>query len=166
MATIVKTTAFLELCGGSVRMIFEYWNDKRAGHKLPLRADIDPSDLRPYLPTIMIVEVLHEPLRFRYRLVGTQEVEAAGGDPTGRKVGEQEFAGDGAAMHGHLDYVATSGSFLYDREPISIGEGQYVRMERLFLPLSHDHETVSQILVFSTYQEAKTGRPWRPKFRS
>lgn len=48
-----------------------YWHGKRGSRRFPARADIDPTDIPAFLPRIMLADVRHDPLDFRYRLVGT-----------------------------------------------------------------------------------------------
>jgi hypothetical protein len=51
---------------------------------MPSRADIDPTEIVPFLPGIMLVDVVADERRFVYRLVGTREVAMRGRDPTGK----------------------------------------------------------------------------------
>lgn len=49
-----------------------YWNSRRGGREMPTRADLDPADIKPLLPHVVLVDVLHDPLDFRFRLLGTE----------------------------------------------------------------------------------------------
>lgn len=51
--------------------LLRYWGAKCGGRRFPARADIDPTDIPAHLPRIMLADVRHDPLDFRYRLVGT-----------------------------------------------------------------------------------------------
>src|SRR5690554_3316287 len=83
------TVEFLHFCDPRIRAFYSYWDAKRAGRLMPSRLDIDPAEIVAFLPSIIILDVVsHAPLRLRYRLVGTMEAEARGGDPTGKLVGE------------------------------------------------------------------------------
>lgn len=88
----IADDSFLDHCGENVRRAYEYWNTKRGDRSMPSRADIDPSEIRDLLPGIILVDVAHDPTRLTYRLVGTDEVEARGSDPTGGDVREHVFA--------------------------------------------------------------------------
>src|SRR3569833_3364977 len=68
--------------------VYRYWEGKCRGRAMPRRADIDPAELVPFLPSLMIVDVVEDERRYVYRLVGTREVDARDRDPTGRPVGE------------------------------------------------------------------------------
>lgn len=71
-----------------------YWQAKRAGRALPLRKDIDPLELRPHLGSLVIIECLPGLADFRYRLIGTNIVDAYGRDSTGKTVCELYAADD------------------------------------------------------------------------
>jgi hypothetical protein len=66
--------------------IYRYWDNKRRGRAMPQRADIDPTEIVRLLPYIFMVDVERDPLRFRYRLIGTAICEFLGRDFTGRMV--------------------------------------------------------------------------------
>src|SRR4030095_15379798 len=71
-----------------VHRFHDYWNARRsAAHAVPLRAAVDPTDLRELLPNIVVIEVEQAPLRFRYRLVGPRVVEFNKLDFTGSYLG-------------------------------------------------------------------------------
>lgn len=54
-----------------LRQAFAYWEGKRAGRRLPARADIEPMEIPRLLPNIFLVDVLDGPPRFHLRLMGT-----------------------------------------------------------------------------------------------
>jgi len=69
-----------------------YWLARAKG-KVPSRSDIDPVDVRELLPNLMMIDMLGDPPRFRYRLVGTRVVQYTGFDFTGRCIDEMVFQG-------------------------------------------------------------------------
>lgn len=66
-----------------VRSMLQWWLAKSGGDSSD-RDDLDPADLKPLLPNILISDVEHEPFRIRYRLVGTRAREATGFNIVGR----------------------------------------------------------------------------------
>lgn len=68
----------------SLKRLLDLWREKCAGRGMPARRDILPEDMRFLLGRILVLDVLHDPLRFRFRLVGTSLVEAIGFNPTGK----------------------------------------------------------------------------------
>ena len=70
-----------------VRSMLQWWLAKSGGD-IPDRDDLDPADLKPLLPNILISDVEHDPFRIRYRLVGTSAREATGFNIVGRYLDE------------------------------------------------------------------------------
>jgi hypothetical protein len=67
-----------------LRQLYEYWDLRRGTREFPGRPDIDPIDMRFALGHISLVDVLYEPLRFRYRLHGSIIAAQVGIDMTGK----------------------------------------------------------------------------------
>lgn len=140
--------------------MYEHWLRLRGDRLLPHRRDLDPAAIAPYLPGIMLVDVMWgPPLDFVYRLVGTREVESRGADPTGQRVAEAYFATTAESALDNYRYVATAGAVMYDGEPVSKPGNRYVGDESLFLPFTLDGERVGQILVYSHYEDLWFPRP-------
>jgi hypothetical protein len=142
--------------------LFRYWDQRRAGRAMPARGDIGPEDFRRQLPGILLVDVEGEDEAgigiFRYRLVGTGEVALRGHDPTGKLVQHGFF---GPSLQDVLDCYETvrrDCTFLYDPLRYRTPEGKWADEHTLFLPLSEDGVSVSQILVYSETRVRKTGR--------
>ena len=63
---------------------YDYWVSLRGDRTMPARTDVEPLHIPPeFLPNLMLIDVLHAPRRYRYRLIGTQVVAASGEDRTG-----------------------------------------------------------------------------------
>jgi|RhiMethySRZTD1v2_1073278.scaffolds.fasta_scaffold00919_38 hypothetical protein len=75
----------------AVMELHAYWHSKLGGRLMPSPADIDPSEIRRLLPSIIIAEYLAEPVRVRYRLVGTLQVYYNGLDFTGLYLDEIDW---------------------------------------------------------------------------
>ncbi|HVJ41264.1 MAG TPA: PAS domain-containing protein [Dongiaceae bacterium] len=67
-----------------IRRFAAYWHSKISNGPVPHRRDIDPVDLKPILPFMMVVEIEAEPFRVLYRLAGTKVVEMNSIELTGR----------------------------------------------------------------------------------
>jgi hypothetical protein len=131
--------------------LLRYWEQKRGDRRMPRRADIEPSDLVPYLPCMMIVDVVADVRRYVYRLVGTREVEMRGHDPTGRPVLEAFLGAGPEEVFSNYDRVVESRAPHVDTETVVTTENRLDDSEVIFLPLSEDGETVSQILVYTVF---------------
>ena len=140
--------------------IFEYWQSKLKGRRLPSRADILPGELRDLLPFLFIADVnTLTPMgpEINLRLVGTHIERSLGVNLTGCPVGGiakhwQDFTVgrdlfDAAnlrcviiATH-ELRGPANKESFLPRQTSAA-----YLRYHRLVLPLSHDGRHVDRLL--------------------
>lgn len=137
-----------ETCHPDIRLVLGYWQEKTAGRLMPSRADIDPSDLRRFLPHITLVDVVDGPPRYVYRLVGTSEVELRGYDPTGKPVSEAYFATTADEALRHYEAAKLTRAPHYVADPFQAVD-RFVGEEDLFLPLSNDGVAVNMIMVFS-----------------
>src|SRR4030095_6769066 len=71
---------------------YDYWLTLCGSRPMPSRRDIDPLQIPPvYRPDSMLIEISHQPRRYRYRLVGTHVVTASGEDRTGRSFDDVAF---------------------------------------------------------------------------
>lgn len=133
----------------TVRAVYDYWREKAAGRPMPYRAEIEPADLKPFLPAMMLIDVVHDTRRFVYRLVGTHEVAGRGRDPTGLSVAEAFYAGSVEEAVAAYEYVARERRPFCFRDPYVTPDGWQEREDTLYLPLTRDGETVGIILVYS-----------------
>lgn len=141
-----------ELNSPRIHRLHGYWQhqcDKRGG-LLPRRGDIAPEQIRDLLPNIMIVDVERDPMRFRYRLVGTRVVEYNGVEFTGRYLGEIGWPEE-------QDLIDSYAFGVNSRQPFfgllawELVTGAVGRCEFARLPLSEDGEVVTQILAMEDY---------------
>lgn len=137
--------------------LYEYWLKRRHDRRMPSRRDIDPVELPRQLPNTMLIDVEQNPLRFRYRLVGTRVVGASGEDRTGAYFEVVEFFAKNPVVMTQYRQVVESGEPLFSLEPFKnyVNNTDY-QVERLMLPLSSDGASVDMILVYFSF---KSG-PW------
>lgn len=139
-----------ELTSPRIHRLHEYWQRQCKDGKLPRRADIAPEQIRDLLPNIMIVEVEHNPLRFRYRLVGTRVVEYNGVEFTGRYLGEIGWPEEQDLIDSYA-FVVSSRRPFFGLLDWGLVTGALGRCEFARLPLSEDGEVVTQILAMEDY---------------
>ena len=128
--------------------IYRYWDGKRRGRAMPRRADIDPTEIVPLLPHVFMVDVECDPLRFRYRLIGTAICEFLGRDFTGRTIDAANYSEAQAAELQKINRaVAESGRPVGCRGAIFYVPGrEWMLTEAILLPLSKDGATVDIIV--------------------
>jgi hypothetical protein len=70
------------------KRLYDYWESKRQGRKMPSRRDIDPTDIWSLLPNVHLSDWFTNPDRIRYRLAGTELVATIGREISGRWLAE------------------------------------------------------------------------------
>jgi hypothetical protein len=140
-------------CDPRIRRLYDYWQAARPpSGGLPGRQHIDPTAIPELLAWMWMVDVEHHPLRFRYRLIGTEQVRAMAGDFTGRYLDEvhPRFL----TGFTYADYVAVAerAEIGYHRgEPIFHLDKDYIAIERLLLPLAKNGRDVDMLLAITLY---------------
>jgi len=142
-----------------LRRLYAYWEGLRRGREFPARRDIDPLDFRYALGHVILLDVLYQPLRFRFRLHGTALTLRAGYDMTGKMADELPNAKNRrmliercrSVVEGRRPVAATDNRLLLARNPLPY--------EVLWLPLSEDGSTISMLMGALYYRDepAETG---------
>ena len=147
----------VEEWGPLPRALYEYWAARRPEGRLPSRRDVDPIEIPLLLPNLFLVDVVREgeDLRFRYRLVGTSNVERFGVDNTGRWLDE---------LYGK-DYFKVVGSGYQDTTiqgkpawasmTAGYADRPHVVYQRLLCPLATDGETVDMLIGITDFSEGR-----------
>lgn len=144
-----------------VDQLESYWRGKASGGSIPARGDIEPADLVPVLPYILLTELERSPFRVRFRLVGTQVVAQSRKDFTGHYLDELNFH-DNAMRFGEVyRTVAEHAAPVYGMsEMLCIGSGVMGFYFAVF-PLAEDGRTVSHAVAVEDYRsvtELETAR--------
>jgi hypothetical protein len=142
-----------------IRRLHEYWNERASGRTFPAKRDIDPSELRSCLPYLTLSEIHRDPLRVRYRLVGTEVVWLRGGDVTGRWLHEIDAWGSANIAHFTDCYAeVAAGRTLVGVTDTLWVNGQERAYEWIMLPLSEDGRSVTHCLEM---EDPRWGRDHR-----
>ncbi|WP_300300528.1 PAS domain-containing protein [Ferrovibrio sp.] len=139
-----------------IQRAHEYWlNIHPPGGGLPGRTRLDPAAVPSLLPYVWLVDVQREPLRFRYRLLGTaiRRVTESGEQVVGRWIDEV----DPAFAPGHPRFaafaeVAEQGRPGYRKGVPAFPLGlEHLTIERIFLPLAADGRSVDMLFCLSLF---------------
>ncbi len=118
-----------------LRRFHQIWMEVRGARELPFRAEVSPEQLGFLLGHVTIVEVLGEPLNFRYKLIGTK-IEEAG------RLGDQGKTVDQIQPIGYREIVDAAFRRVVDgREPICQRityqyHQRQVSLERVIVPFT------------------------------
>jgi hypothetical protein len=132
------------------RRLYDYWNARRAGRRYPSRQDIDPLDLTFAFGNLLLVDVLRDPLQFRFRLIGTQIIQRMGWDLTGKTVDDIPDPTYREETRAAYRAAVESGQPTVSQHERVI-RGQPRRFEVLRLPLSDDDNAINMLLSAVLY---------------
>lgn len=131
---------------------YEYWCGLTDGDRLPGRRHIDPSDMLPFLPYVMLMDVIREPeLDFRYRLIGTKHQSFWLKNLTGVCIRATEQQGPGSTIWKGLERAATTAMPMSTRAPYVGTKKEIYEIEDILMPLAEDGRTVDMIFVCCDY---------------
>lgn len=139
-----------------VRRFYDYWLSVAPPGRLPGRQHVAPEDLVPLLPRLWLIDVYRDPLRFRYRLVGTAVVKSVGRELTNKWLDEvQPQSMRNPAVRDRYRFVAETGrpawrrgATSWERDPI------HRTIENCFVPLAADGKTVDKIFTVNVLYDA------------
>ena len=81
-----ETKALSSIESPALAQALEYWRSLCDGPGFPGRKQLDPMEMRSYLPKILLI-CINDDGDFYYRLCGTEIARFNGADVTGKKVG-------------------------------------------------------------------------------
>jgi hypothetical protein len=161
MSVIVATGQDLPAAIREPRLLrlYDYWCAARQGRRFPARRDIDPLEIPYMLGSLMLVDVLRDPLRFRVRLHGTDMVARAGYDLTGKFLDELPISEFRDYVIERCRQIVEATQPLWVQHDRELDERQF-RYQALWLPFSDDDTTVSMLICALIYEP--TGEPRAP----
>lgn len=137
--------------------LFDYWCSKKGDRIAASRTDLLPSEIKPFLPIMNLIDVQRDPLRFRHRLVGTEIVDRLGCDVTGALVSPELYGPAFERVFEGLRLVAEEARPYRRLTPLSWYERNWLSVESLELPLIDNGGEVNMILrAASHFSEAQS----------
>jgi hypothetical protein len=139
-----------------VRQFYEYWMSVVPSGRLPGRQHIVPEDIVPLLSRLWMLDVFRNPLRFRYRLVGTDITRSVQRELTGKWLDEaQPESVRNVDLRDRYRFILETaqptwrrGRTLWDRDP------NHKSVENCLAPLASDGETIDKIIAVSVIFDA------------
>lgn len=110
-------------------------------------ADIDPAEIRPLLPSIIIAEYVGMPACVRYRLVGTRQVYSNGLDFTGLYLDEIDWGFENAFVRLVHDTLQRTAAPVLGRDAWGFRDSVLGFAELGAFPLSEDGATVTRCVA-------------------
>lgn len=151
MADRVRRLELSQMRSQRVRRLHEYWRAKAETRgSVPQRRDIDPIELPDLLPNLLLLDVEADPLRFRYRLVGTRIVDFSYHDFTGTYLDEAGWAEQEGFTRAFTDVVnerrPTAGFYTWELRSGATGTCEFA-----LFPLSDEQGAITRVLAIEDY---------------
>lgn len=151
MADRLRRLELPQMRSRRVQRLYEYWCAKAGPDgAVPRRRDIDPTELPGLLPNLMLLDVERNPLRFRYRLVGTRVVDFSYHDFTGTYLDEAGWVEEKGFTRAYTDAV-TEGKPAYGFYLWELRSGVPGTCEFALFPLSDEQGEISHVLALEDY---------------
>ena len=158
MTLLLPIGTKLECKYDQIQSILDYWDGKRLrlNGNLPARSDIDPVEIASQdavaLRHVWLLDVCREPLRFRYRLIGTALDEANVKARVGDYLDQFEDPTAEESFHQELCRILDGTHFGYRLGAPRLPHRAEVRTcERVTLPLADSVSGVNMFLSATVY---------------
>lgn len=138
--------------GSAILDLERYWRERSGPRSMPSRQDIDPIDIpRRALPWIFMLDVLSAGPRldYRFRLVGTKNVELVGRDATGHLASEIFGSPDRQFVMDTFDRTVDSAAPTFWRAAVPHDIYGQTEVYRGLLPLAGDGKSVDMLLCIA-----------------
>lgn len=151
--SIQKDRAFLANVSPKIQELVEYWDALRGTREMPTRAEFDPLDIPRHLPGVLFIDVEGVDDQgvgiYRYRVVGTDEVENRGHNPTGKLVDEGFFYESLEGAKAQYESVRLGKACSYVISDFMTDDFRSVNEAMILVPFGNENGTVTHILVYS-----------------
>lgn len=144
---VSNALGFSDMTSPLVQALSAYWQQIRGHHDLPAKADLDPAQIRKLLPYLTIEELHRDPLRVRFRLVGTEQARFAAMDYTGYWLHELPWRPDVIVdLLGNYRRLIAAHAPIFGAARYAWNDGYVKTFEWALFPLSTDGRTIDHIV--------------------
>ncbi len=155
------TALDLESATPRLRQAFAYWSAKCGARPMPGRADLDPAEIKPLLPYLVLMDVLRDakpgwPLDFRYRLIGTVTDAMMSARYTRKCMSDLPHQQPDSRLWQSLAYVTETRRPKLNRVPYVGPHKDFMSVVDLVMPLSADGETVNMLFCIVDFVPRET----------
>ena len=134
-----------------------YWNSKLGGRPMPSRADLDPREMRRFMPHVALVELRRTPQGdqdYFIRLVGTN-IEQVFGQLTGQLISEFLPPEIEVRWRRMFDAARDAASPVRITGRVAFQRKTWLQCELMIAPLGTDGKTISMFFVAVATWDAK-----------
>jgi hypothetical protein len=149
----IAEIGFPEVGSPILRAGYEYWLKKKGERLMPARGDFDPVvEITRLARNMMLLDVRHDPLDFRYRLIGTALREHMGENWTGRLWSEIEFQRAPNPIWLHHQWVVENRKPRFLRPNYVGPHRSFMFVESAVLPLGDTADRVDMLMLFVDFR--------------
>lgn len=146
---VILDTAHAELRSDLNNQAFALWNEKRGAEKMPRHIDL--LDMTTFIESVLILDVLSDPLDFYYRFVGSRIDEFLSKPLTGRNMLAVPHQKPPSRIWTAMCKVVDTRAPVAGDVPYVGPKSDFIAMEDLIMPVSKDGETVSSVVVTADF---------------
>lgn len=136
-----------------LRRLYAYWDERRQGRDFPARGDLDPIEFRYALGHVLLIDVLDDPQRFRFRLHGTELAARAGYDMTGRMVDDLPNPANRALLTARCRMLVETRQPAVALDERILGRRRF-GYEVIWLPLARDGRHIDMLMAGLIYRNS------------
>lgn len=137
-------------CDPLITEITSYWSSLSDDARLPDRTQLDPAQFPEHLPGVALMDVSHNPWRFRFRLLGEEIVLHHGSNLTGEWMHVAFPHFDKTKTKADMIETVETGQPVYRKgRPLMTYEKSFVEIERVMLPFRNGGESAEMIFIYS-----------------
>ena len=140
--------------------LHDYWRSLAPSDRLPGRQHVAPEAIAPLWSRAWMLDVFRDPLRYRYRLCGTEMVRSLGREVTGQWLDEVHpalIANPQSRERFH--FMVETGRATWRRgPPLWTHDPRHQMIENCIVPLAGNGRTVDMMLAVSVLFDSQ-GRP-------
>ena len=136
--------------GGDQRLkaLFAYWVTLGKAVNLPRRTDFDPTEVPRLLAKIALQDVVRDPIRFRYRLMGSDVIQLRESNHTGQWLHEIYPNFEQSITYKRLVTVVEERRSIWCiGQPTHHSRSEFRLRELLHLPFADDGKSVDTLLT-------------------
>ena len=142
----------IELVLPQQRAVHEFWQQKLHGRRMPHPDDVDLSQVETsLLNNICVIDVIHEPRRYKIVFAGNSLFDVYGIDVTGSFLDELDFGDAREYWLSHYDNFVAEAEPRVGVIPITRVGKEFIVQHWMKLPLSLDDRRVDRILALDLF---------------
>jgi len=147
MAAPARCDPTLSFDTPALAQVASVWREKAAGRDMPLRRDMGARALKPFLPNVVVLDVVETGGQRRYliRLMGTSIAEVLG-EHTGKFLDETIISPFRERWSAAMDATVSAGSPIRLSGRVDYGGHDYLAMEMVLAPVAQCDDSSAAIV--------------------